>query len=153
MKGIVERLRARLITIPKPGTQPFKPVGSIEMTCGGGPFKAGDDAGLRTVPLSFAHPSSESWVQQHVYAVEPICAEAADEIESLKLLLTKCLPELRNLTQHCEACEGSGEILGADESAEACLHCKPIRDLIDQIEPPKPPVPQPIAEPEDDIAF
>jgi hypothetical protein len=87
MKDIVERLRERLITIPKPGTQPFKPgVGGIEMTVGGGPHKPGDDAGLNTAPLSFIRPTSDWYVQQFVYAIEPLCAEAADEIERLRAI-------------------------------------------------------------------
>ena len=84
MKDIVERLRARVIIVAKPGTKPFKPDGPIEMTFGGGPFKAGDDAGIQSVAASYNFPSSQWWVQEHIYAVEPLCAEAADEIERLR---------------------------------------------------------------------
>jgi hypothetical protein len=83
MSPLLDRLRARLITVPKPGTEPFKPGPSgITMFCDSGvPHKAGDDAGLQTVSELWRGSYGEWRVQEHVYAVEPLCAEAAAEIE------------------------------------------------------------------------
>lgn len=89
MSDLVERLRARLVTVPKPGTKPFAPTGSVPMVIGGGPYKPGDDAGLQgvhdyTAPRGMTQP----WrVQAHVYAGEPLAYEAADELERLRKAL------------------------------------------------------------------
>lgn len=84
MKDIVERLRERTISIPKPGTKPFQPHGPITTTIGGPPKKPGEDLGVSSV----YSPIPNQWlVQEHICAIEPLCAEAADEIERLR---SKC---------------------------------------------------------------
>lgn len=75
---------------------------------------------------------------------------------ALELLRTTA-PHLRTAASHCEACEGSGEIVrGPDDEnsySEPCEHCKPIWDLIERIEPKRlKPVTEALEE-EDDIAF
>jgi hypothetical protein len=84
MNTLTERLRARLITIPKPGSEPFTP-GPSGITCWiGGTHVAGDDAGLQYLfQYSTFGPPPPHKVQAHIYAIEPLCAEAADEIERL----------------------------------------------------------------------
>lgn len=84
--------------------------------------------------------------------VQRLVMDARDEIHDQASLLAHCVPHLRTLTRHCEACEGSGEIIEHDDTAEECPYCKPIWVLIQSIEPPKP-VAQPIEETEDDIQF
>jgi hypothetical protein len=82
MSDLTDRLRARLITVPKPGTEPFTPQGPITMWISW-EHKAGDDAGLAYLPeitTPFPRPAR---VQEHIYVVEPLCAEAAAEIERL----------------------------------------------------------------------
>lgn len=86
--------------------------------------------------------------------VQQLVMDARDLIHEQASQLAACLPRLEDLRQHCEACQGAGEIIHEDDSAEECAHCKPIHDLIDRIVPPLPPTPQVIEEPEDDdIAF
>jgi hypothetical protein len=77
--ALVDRLHARLVTVPRPGAQPFTPTGSIAMSIGGGPHKPGDDAGLQTIyNHTGAAIGTQPWrVQEHVYAGEPLAYEAA----------------------------------------------------------------------------
>lgn len=85
--------------------------------------------------------------------VQRLVMNARDEIHDQASLLAQCIPHLQTFTRHCEACEGAGEIISPDDSAEPCPHCAPIWDLMRRIEPPPKPAPQLIEEPEDDIAF
>ena len=83
-------------------------------------------------------------------AKEMTIVEAAEALG----LLAQCVPYLRTLTRYCEACQGAGEIIYEDDSAESCPHCQPIWALIERISPPPhPPVPPLIEEMDDDIAF
>jgi len=74
-------------------------------------------------------------------------------------LLANAAPHLRTAASHCEACEGSGEIvLGPDDEhaySEPCTHCKPIWDLIERVEPrhSQPAPAAALEEEEDDILF
>lgn len=90
MKSLPERLRERLITVWKPGSKPFKPVYPIIYTTSvGGNHKAGDPAGYMgfnpTVGACAAgYDSSACLMQEMIYAVDPLCEEAAKEIEKLQ---------------------------------------------------------------------
>lgn len=88
MKDIVERLRERLIVVPKPGTVPRDAMPNEWITCTiGGEYKDGDDAGLQYVQGSVMLPQPANFVarlQLHIYAIEPLCREAANEIERLR---------------------------------------------------------------------
>lgn len=83
VRTLVERLRARLITIPKPGTEPrvISPNEFMTMTVGG-EHHVGEDAGEIMLPNVYGAVAPRK--QQHIYAVEPLCGEAADEIELLQ---------------------------------------------------------------------
>ena len=82
---LIERLRARLITVPKPGTTPWETNYPITLTSSiGGDHKAGDDAGMQQVAsVHFFGGANKPKLQEHIYAVEPLCEEAAEEIERL----------------------------------------------------------------------
>ena len=80
----------------------------------------------------------------------------------MRAMLDEAAPFLRQLAQHCEACEGAGEIVTgpSDEEAtsEPCTHCKPLWDLIERVETPLVPAPAPVqptpaVEEEDDVLF
>lgn len=66
---------------------------------------------------------------------DPLAWDAAECLEA-------ALPFLRAHAKSCEACEGSGEkIVGHapdDYWSEPCVHCKPIWDLVERIQPPRP---------------
>ena len=81
--NLVERLRSRLVTVPKPGTEPrvMAPNEWMSMTVGG-EHKAGDDAGEIMLPNFYGAAANRK--QQHIYVVEPLCKEAAAEIERLR---------------------------------------------------------------------
>lgn len=87
---LLKRLRARLITVPKPGTEPRVLYPGETFTCWTGrEHQPGDDAGEQFLPnysvQGFANQPMR--VQPHVYAVEPLCEEAAQEIERLRKAL------------------------------------------------------------------
>lgn len=85
--NIIERLRARLIAVPKPGTKPRQTEWGESITIQvGGEHKAGDDAGLCTLP-QFTTVAAPPLVQEHVYAVEPLCEEAAQAVERYAAVL------------------------------------------------------------------
>ncbi len=104
---------------------------------------------------------------EHLNAREQECRYLAQKLsegpvprDELREMLDEAVPHLRKLAHACEACEGAGEILThATDQAEACKHCKPIWDLIERIDPPKPskPVaPPPVAtdaDYDDDLPF
>lgn len=87
------------------------------------------------------------------------CVYLLGSIDVALELLANAAPHLRTAASHCEACEGSGEIVTgpSDEetTSEPCIHCKPIWDLIERIEPPAPqPVPVTTAgDYDDDLPF
>lgn len=85
---LVARLRKRLITVPEPGSEPFVPPQPFWVTCDMGEHKAGDSAGLQYLPtLSVTGMNPQPMrVQKHIYVVEPLCEEAAQEIERLRRL-------------------------------------------------------------------
>lgn len=84
--NLVARLRARTIIVPKPGTEPFVPTQPFWVTSDAGPHQAGEEAGLQYLPSFSTLGSSNApmRVQAHVYVVEPLCEEAAEEIERLR---------------------------------------------------------------------
>ena len=97
MTHIVERLRARLIFVPKPGTEWRDTLANewIDFTIGG-EHKAGDDAGLQyQTSMHFAGLQSKPKVRPHIYAVEPLCAEAADRIDALEARVARLEGALR----------------------------------------------------------
>lgn len=84
-KDLVLRLRERLITVPKPGTEPRVMATGEWLSCSvGGEHKAGDDAGEQMLSNYYGLQNQPARVQQHVYEVEPLCEEAAQEIERLR---------------------------------------------------------------------
>jgi len=87
MVDIVERLRERLTTAPKPGTEPFMPFPgwTYYLNVGGSQPKAGDDAGCQLATV-FEEADGRQ-VQEMVYAPEPLCFEAASEIVRLRRAL------------------------------------------------------------------
>lgn len=91
MTDLIARLRQRrLITVPKPGTEPRVSYPGETFTCWtGGEHQPGDDAGMQFLPnysvQGFANQPMR--VQEHIYAVEPLCEEAAQEIERLRKML------------------------------------------------------------------
>lgn len=90
--NLISRLRQRLVVVPKPGTKP-RPIQFQEsytlMLCG--EHKAGDDAGLRHTP--------GGWVQESVFAVDPLCEEAAQALEH-QPLETSCVHPADDLFYH-----------------------------------------------------
>lgn len=90
---LVERLRQRLITVWKPGSKPFRPIYPIIYTTSvGGVHKPGDPAGYGsfnpTANACAAGHDPNSWMMyEMVYAVDPLCEEAAKEIETLAAAL------------------------------------------------------------------
>jgi hypothetical protein len=74
---LIERLRNKLVVVPKPGTErrSLQPHENITFWFGG-EHKAGDSAGLRSVGIG-------GQVQEHVYAVDPLCEEAAQTLEGV----------------------------------------------------------------------
>lgn len=88
MSSLIERLRARLVPVPKPGTEPrFVRYGDTMrgLIC----FfpKIGDDAGECQLGGNLAAGASGFMVQPHVWATEPLCEESALAIEELKSVL------------------------------------------------------------------
>lgn len=89
---IVTSLRGRLITVPKPGTDPFVPPQPFWITVDTAQdHKPGDDAGLQYLPSIFTGCAASApppmRVQEHIYVVDPLCEEAAREIERLRTML------------------------------------------------------------------
>lgn len=85
---LLSRLRARLVAVPKPGTEPREiRYGEWFTFSTGGKYKAGEDAGEQSLPSvsMYTGHNPPMRVQQHVYVVEPLCEEAAKEIERLTL--------------------------------------------------------------------
>lgn len=81
------------------------------------------------------------------------CEYLLAKIDELQADLKACAPHILDYARNCEACEGSGEILGYEDEASPCEHCKPLRDLEERINP-SPPPPAPVyAEVDDDIMF
>lgn len=85
------------------------------------------------------------------------CHYLLTELDDKSRSLDECIPFLRAHAKSCEACGGSGEkIVGHapdDYWSEPCELCKPIWDLVERLEPPKP---QPAAiatVEEDDVIF
>lgn len=86
MKSLVERLRDRLITVPKPGSEPFKPSPLFYWNVTiGGEHKAGDSAGYQSIFYGIAgYGDGGGYLQEHIYVVDPLCEEAAKAIEQLE---------------------------------------------------------------------
>lgn len=86
--ALVARLKARLKTIPKPGSKPFDPPPNFAYTTMmGGEHKPGDPAGYASVNVNLTGCSTASSVfkmQEMVYAAEPLSWEAAAAIEQLQ---------------------------------------------------------------------
>lgn len=82
MKNLIERLRQRLITVPRPGSKPFQPspLGFYQSTTTGAAHKPGDPAGVFSI-LNYG--CGPQMMQEHVYAVDPLCEEAAKALELL----------------------------------------------------------------------
>lgn len=82
-------------------------------------------------------------MNEHDYELDHLCRAA--------------LSSLRLFAANCPDCEGYGGVVygPSDEESweEACMSCKPLRDLIEHLTPKPEPTPQPEPEPEDDIAF
>lgn len=87
MRSLIERLRERLVTVPKPGSKPFKPTQQMILySTGGGEHKPGDPAGYSnfnpTANACAAGHDSTYWMAlEMVYAVDPLCEEAAQALE------------------------------------------------------------------------
>ena len=81
------------------------------------------------------------------------CEYLLSKTDDLSADLAACVPHLRILARLCEACEGFGEILESDDTAEECPYCRPLWQLIERIDPRKPAPVQQIMEMDDDIAF
>lgn len=81
------------------------------------------------------------------------CEYLLAKIDDLQADLKACAPHLQAYARHCEACEGSGEILDHDDGGRQCEHCKPLWDLDERINPPPPPSEPVHAEIDDDILF
>lgn len=79
--NLVSRLRQRLITVPKPGTQPFdmSAAGYFQMGSVGGTHKPGDSAGVLSVFNTWGGGGNK--LQEHIFAVDPLCEEAAQALE------------------------------------------------------------------------
>lgn len=82
--NLVSRLRQRLITVPKPDSKPFDmpAAGYFQMGSVGGTHKPGDSAGVLSIFSTCANGGNK--LQEHIYAVDPLCEEAATEIERLR---------------------------------------------------------------------
>jgi hypothetical protein len=84
---LTQRLRSRLITVPKPGMKPFKPTYPMYQSMNiGAEHKPGDFAGYSsynpTVGACAAGHDPNNWMMlEMVYAVDPLCEEAARKIE------------------------------------------------------------------------
>lgn len=77
------RLRARVVPVPRPGTSPrLVPYGTVvHGTIGGPPPKPGDDAGELQVMHPWGGAALGYYAQPHVWATEPLCAEAAEVLD------------------------------------------------------------------------
>lgn len=119
--NLVARLRARTIIVPKPGTEPFVPTQPFWVTSDAGPHQAGEEAGLQYLPSFSTLGSSNApmRVQAHVYVVEPLCEEAAEEIERLRAALADAIMDIREYSgevtpgldarlTHYQRCVGGG---------------------------------------------
>lgn len=86
-KTLVQRLRSRLVIVPKPGAKPFRPTYPIMGTSTiGGEHKPGDPAGYSTINPSVgacaAGYDPSNWMMlEMVYAVDPLCEEAAAALD------------------------------------------------------------------------
>lgn len=79
--ALCSQLRERLITVPKPGSKPFTPTPNFWQTMTiGGVHKPGDSAGCLGL-LNFGFGPHQ--MQEHIYAVDPLCEEAAQALEAL----------------------------------------------------------------------
>jgi hypothetical protein len=90
-KDVAQRLRERLVTVPKPDTKPFDvpATGYFQMGSVGGTHKPGDSAGVLSIFTTFA--GSGNKMQEHIYAVDPLCEEGAEEIERLRNIIGNAL--------------------------------------------------------------
>lgn len=81
MSDIVTRLRERIELVPKPGTEPYLPgFGEGPVITNASPSsKPGEDAGI----FWLEGPYLNQKLQMHIWAVDPLCEEAAKEIERL----------------------------------------------------------------------
>lgn len=82
---LIDRLLQQLITVPRPDSRPRpkEPCEYITITLAQfGDHKPGDSAGLRSIDFH--------QVQEFVYAIEPVCLEAANEIRRLRALVRDC---------------------------------------------------------------
>jgi hypothetical protein len=81
------------------------------------------------------------------------CEYLLAKVDDLLADLKQCEPHLRSLARLCEACDGSGEIMTSQDTAEECEYCRPIWNLAERVNPPPPP-PEPVYEEiQDDIPF
>lgn len=95
-ENLVERLRERLITVPKPGSRPFEPTYPISYTyVTGEKHKPGDSAGVQMVNVNLTAASfvpSHFVAQEFVYAPSKLEWDAAAEIERLQSKLKNYEP-------------------------------------------------------------
>jgi hypothetical protein len=89
-ESLVSRLRSRLLPVTKPGAVPFDcPAGGIIQSSrhpSAPPLKAGDFAGFASINVNMfaagGTPSQFKMIEQ-IYIVDPLCEEAAAELERL----------------------------------------------------------------------
>ena len=80
--------------------------------------------------------------------------EAAQlDLEELHILCETALPALREFSDYCPDCQGSGEIMLDDDYSEQCKTCRTLCELITFLTPKPPkgePAPVIVVEAEDD---
>lgn len=110
--GITAKLRSRLTTIPKPGVKPFKPMYPIVSTVMiGGDHQPGDDAGWSSINPNIGGAAGITTdftaflLQPMVYAIEPLCEEAATAIEQLRGALKLAAEMLEAWHQDLPQCD------------------------------------------------
>jgi hypothetical protein len=118
---------------------------------------------VKSIRALLNDPIEQTAPNNHAQGWRRDCDYLLTEFDEKSARLVECSPYLRSLASQCEFCQGSGEVITGevvigprDEEAasEPCVHCKPIWDLIERIEPKPQSVPVVAVEKEeDDIAF
>ena len=118
---------------------------------------------VRSIRAMVNDPIEQTAPNNQAQAWRRDCDYLLTELDERSAQLAECSPYLRSLANQCEFCQGSRELVigkvvigprDEEPAREPCMHCKPIWDLIERIEPKPQTTSVAVAEEQDDdIAF